>query len=299
MPSPSSSKPATDSGTIALVGDVHSAWAPDDVAFFDASGYALILIAGDLGGSEARDGLSVARSIANLTRRTLVMPGNNDVREYARIAAELTYRKGRSALLGGQGSNGGVRTCGYSTHGVRAGGVQLTIITGRPFSMGGSEVSFPEDLERSFGVSTLEQSADKLCALVDAVDTDHVVFFAHNGPSGLGGEPDAPWGRDFHPDAGDWGDPDLREAIDYARVKKRRVLAVVAGHMHWSLRSGGKRRWQLQRDGITYVNTARVPRIVYDAAFRGTVRHHLELRVSADAASVREIAVRGAHSPAE
>src|SRR3982751_1738129 len=85
-------------GRIAVIGDVHSAWSREDVAYFNRSDYPLLLVTGDLGGSEARDGLSVARQMAELTHRTLVMPGNNDVREYARIAAELTYRQGRGAL---------------------------------------------------------------------------------------------------------------------------------------------------------------------------------------------------------
>lgn len=273
---------------IALIGDVHSAWTPDDTLFFNASQYPLVLVTGDLGGSQARDGLTVARSMAALTRRTLVMPGNNDVKEYAKIAAELTYRHARQELLDGTPASG-PRICGYSAHELRLGGLELSIIAGRPFAMGGCELSFPDELERSFGVGSLEASTARLCSLVDEATTEHLVFFGHNGPLGLGAQADAPWGRDFDPAAGDWGDHDLREAIDYARAHGRKVLALLAGHMHWHLRSGGERRWQLQRDGILYVNAARVPRVFEQ---QGTRWHqHVALRFTEAGAHAEEILI--------
>jgi uncharacterized protein (TIGR04168 family) len=273
---------------IALIGDVHSAWTPDDTRYFNASDYPLLLATGDLGGSEARDGLTVARSMAGLTRRTLVMPGNNDVREYAKIAAELTYLHGRQELLDGTPGEG-PRTCGYSVHELRLGELDVSILAARPFAMGGCELSFADELERSFGVLSLEASAERLCALVDQAQSEHVVFFAHNGPYGLGDAPDAPWGRDFDPAAGDWGDRDLRSAIDYAIERGRRPLAVLAGHMHWALRTGGLRRWQLREDGILYVNAARVPRVFRQA--EGGARQHVTLWFDADGAHAEEVVV--------
>jgi uncharacterized protein (TIGR04168 family) len=279
----SPARPQTE--CIALIGDVHSAWTPDDTLFFNASQYPLILVCGDLGGSQARDGLSVARSMAGLTKRTLVMPGNNDVKEYARIAAELTYRHARQELLDGTPGQG-PRSCGYSLHELSLAGVDLSIITGRPFAMGGCELSFPAELESNFGIASLEASAERLCALVDEATTENLVFLAHNGPSGLGAEADALWGRDFDPAAGDWGDHDLRTAIDYAVSHKRRTLAVLAGHMHWKLRTGGQRRWQLQKDGILYVNAARVPRVF--AANGGNLHQHVALSFGEDGSARAE-----------
>ncbi|HKP60455.1 MAG TPA: metallophosphoesterase [Polyangiales bacterium] len=288
------------SGCIAVIGDVHSAWSREDVTYFNRSQYPLLLVTGDLGGSEARDGLTVARHMAELSSRTLVMPGNNDVPEYARIAAELTYRQGRGALLRNLDDDEdevgvttigtpqtGVRTCGYSLHPLRLGTLDVTIIAARPFAMGGGEISFPDELEQSFGIRTLEQSSDKLCMLVDEAPSEKIIFFAHNGPFGFGGRPDDLWGRDFHPDAGDWGDQDLRTALDHAQG---RVLAVIAGHMHWRLRTGGQRRWQLRDDaGVLYVNAARVPRITRrDGA---AVHSHIALEVTAKRAEAHEIEV--------
>lgn len=271
---------------IALIGDVHSAWTAHDTAFFNASAYPLLLVAGDLGGSEARDGLTIARSMAGLSRRTLVMPGNNDVREYAKIAAELTYRHARQELLEGTAAEG-PRVCGYSAHELRLGDLELTIIAGRPFAMGGCELSFPDELERSFGVRTIEESAEQLRALVDDTKTERIVFFAHNGPAGLGGEAEALWGRDFDPAAGDWGDADLRAAIEHAIETGREVPAVVAGHMHWRLRSGGQRRWQLRRAETLYVNTARVPRVFLREGVR--MHQHVALHVDETGARAEEV----------
>ena len=284
---------------IALIGDLHSAWDIPDVDYFNASPYELLLLVGDLGGSRARDGLRIARSLARLERRALVMPGNNDVDEYARIAAELTYRRGRADLLedllpGETPTEAGEselrpRTCGYSSHPLSVAGLDFTVIAGRPFSMGGAQLSFREALERSFGVRSMAESAARLCELVERAPTEHLVFFAHNGPTGLGAERHAVWGRDFDPAAGDWGDADLREAITHARSRRRKPLAVIAGHMHSPLRGGGQREWQRLHDGILYVNAARVPRVFEGP--HGPVRHHVALTLAPGGARVEEVLV--------
>ena len=160
---------------IALIGDVHSAWDYGDVVYFNSSAYELLLIAGDLGGSQARDGLRVAGSMARLERRALVMPGNNDVDEYGRIAAELTYRQGQADLLEELLPDAAApprptpgepalrpRTCGYSLHEIGAAGFDATIVAGRPFAKGGDELAFPEALARSFGVRSLAESRERL-----------------------------------------------------------------------------------------------------------------------------------------
>jgi uncharacterized protein (TIGR04168 family) len=141
-------------------------------------------------------------------------------------------------------------------------------------------------------VTTLQQSIERLRTLVDAVTTEHVVFLAHNGPTGLGAHANDIWGRDFHPDAGDWGDADLRAAIDHALMLGLRVLAVVAGHMHWGRRehAAEQRRWQVRSGGVLYLNAARVPRI-FQRAGGVSVRHHVRLTLNRDAASAEEVLV--------
>jgi uncharacterized protein (TIGR04168 family) len=286
--------PSDARSQIAVIGDLHSAWDEGDVDAFNRSKYSLLLFTGDLGGSGSRDGMRIAKSLSRLTRPALVMPGNNDVELYASIAAELTYRKSRAGLIGNLRSEpppppdaGHAETCGYSAHSVEVKGQPLTIIAGRPFAMGGNELSFPQALEQSFGIRTLAESVDRLKELVDGADTRDVLFLSHNGPAGVGAEAGSLWGSDFRQGAGDWGDTDLTEAILHARRRDRRILAVVAGHMHWTLEGGGVRASQFERDGTLYLNPARVPRILGSGPNKK--RHHFALTLSASGASAAEV----------
>jgi uncharacterized protein (TIGR04168 family) len=289
-------------GRIALIGDLHSAWDDADTGYFNRTGYELLLFAGDLGGTGRRDGMQIARSIAKLTRPALLMPGNNDVDQYPALSAELAYRRVQADLLrdlkpGASSSAvratepGGVRICGFSAHPVTLGDTEVTIIAGRPFAAGGGQFSSAETLALHFGIGSMEESSARLRSLIDEAPTEHLIFFSHNGPLGLGAEPGALWGRDFGPEPGDWGDPDLRDAIAHAGRRRRRTLAVVAGHMHWRLRNGGQRRFQEARDGILYVNCAQVPRIVDSR--EGTARHHIALGIHDGRAEIRTIAIVG------
>ncbi len=280
---------------IAVVGDVHSAWQPFDVHYFNQSDYALVLVTGDLGSSARRDGVSIARSLAHLEKRTLIMPGNADAPEYAKLAAEFSYQRGRAGLMDALDANprGGVEIVGYGLHTAELGARSVSLISARPFATGGSVLSSPELLEQSFGVRSLAESSERLRALVDRATTDALVFLAHNGPAGLGEDAAALWGRDFDPRAGDWGDADLADALAHASARGRRPIAVVAGHMHWRLRGGGLRRWKLERDGVVFVNAARVPRI-FEAEGDGArepLHHHVELRLGVDGFTAAEVRV--------
>jgi uncharacterized protein (TIGR04168 family) len=296
---PEATIPPEQRGRLALIGDLHSAWDDTDTGYFNETAYELLLFAGDLGGTGRRDGMQIARSIAKLTRPALLMPGNNDVDHYAALSAELTYRRVQADLLRDlavSASPGaertiepGVRTCGFSSHPVIVGDLEVTIIAGRPFAAGGGQFSSAETLALNFGIGSMEESSARLRSLVDQAPTEHLIFFSHNGPIGLGAEPDALWGRDFGPEPGDWGDPDLRDAIAHAGRRRRRILAVVAGHMHWHLRTGGKRRVEEERDGILYVNCAQVPRIIDSR--EGTARHHIALGVRHGLAQIERITV--------
>ena len=98
------------------------------------------------------------------------------------------------------------------------------------------------------------------------------------------------WGCDFKTGAGDWGDPDLAEAVDYARAKGHRVLAVVAGHMHLRTKGGGERPWKQTLDSVDYVNVARVPRIF--STTDGAARHHVCLTVTESGTDFEELVLR-------
>jgi uncharacterized protein (TIGR04168 family) len=288
------------SARIGIVGDLHDHWTDHDAEMLNAAGYDLVLFVGDLGRGKTTMRRIVA-SIARLRVPALVMPGNADAPHAPELAAELSFQRGLDQLLdarprrpGAPPSSAddlrGVRLCGYSLHRMTLGGMELSIVAGRPYSMGGPDLSFGPALHSSFGVDSMAGSTRRLTDLVDRVETKTLVFVSHNGPRGLGAAPTDPWGCDFKPDGGDWGDPDLEAAIDHARARGRRVQAVVAGHMHLELRDQTEeRRWRQTSDDTLYVNPARVPRIVYRDGI--AQHHHVALQVNDESASAEEVYV--------
>jgi uncharacterized protein (TIGR04168 family) len=275
---------------LAVVGDIHGFWDDADVDYFNTSDYHTILVTGDLGSTSAGNGVQIARQLSRLRARVLVMLGNNDAQEHARIIAELRYQSGRAELLGEPDSTrprGEVRACGFSAHAIDLDGHDVTLITGRPFAMGGDEVSFPAELSSWCGVSNMAESTSRLCELVDGAASDDLLFLGHNGPRGLGDTAVSLFGRDFDPAAGDWGDGDLTTAIAHAKRSGKRVLGVCAGHMHHPRRNQAPREWLRRDDGTLYVNAARVPRHVYDS--NGEKRHHVALSVEDGCLRAQEV----------
>jgi uncharacterized protein (TIGR04168 family)/Raf kinase inhibitor-like YbhB/YbcL family protein len=175
---------------------------------------------------------------------------------------------------------------GYSLHPFEAHG--LTVLAARPHSLGGTRLAFRRYLASRFNVRRMTDSVDRLCALFDAVpESQQILVLAHNGPSGLGSSRHAIFGCDFRTGDGDWGDPDLGEALQYARDTGKRVLGVVAGHMHHAVRGGGERAWIVERHGLVHVNAARVPR--YRAGVRSEERHHVRLTLENGRVSVEAV----------
>ncbi len=268
---------------LAIVGDIHGAWTSSDARWFEGAGYDRVVVVGDLAGLRWSRTLAVAAALGEMSAPALVIPGNHDATHPAQLLAEVigapslgdplaaVQRRRLDALRAALGDHS---LCAYSTH--RVG--DLTLIAGRPHSMGGPTLSFPAHLAAVWGVSSLRDSADRLCALVDDAPTDRLVFVGHNGPAGLGATRDAIWGCDFRKAQGDWGDPDLEEAIAHARRVGKQVLAVCAGHMHRRLKGRGRRTWRVVKDGTVYLNAAEVPRICRK---RGT-HHHVALTIDGD-----------------
>ena len=282
---------------LGIIGDLHTHWDYVDIAQFADTAYDLLFFTGDLGGGTRESSLNIARVMSRLRHRVLVMPGNNDTFDIEELAAELTHRGGLRKLAAMRSSDPGdaaadersVNLCGYSTHRVTRGDVDVTFVAARPHSLGGPELSFPEYMSSTYGIDSMDASTQRMRELVDQVETRHVIFLAHNGPTGHGDEPDDMWGCDFKPGGGDWGDPDLAAAIDHARGLGKVVQAVIAGHMHLNTKCGRVRPWRAERDGILYVNAARVPRIF--EADGDVHRHHVALTISRTGVDVEEVLV--------
>ncbi|MEM8606190.1 MAG: metallophosphoesterase [Myxococcota bacterium] len=275
---------------IGLIGDLHGSWDDEDVRAFNACEYDLLIFTGDLGSGTAKNGVSVAKSISALTKPSLVMPGNNDVPFLAEIAAEFGHQRGLAAILDlgadPDRRRARVRLTGYERHVYEIRSHEFTVVTGRPFAMGGGELSFEDALARDYGVRSMDESTERLISLVDEVTTERLLILGHNGPFGLGGKPTDLWGRDFSPEHGDWGDPDLDAAVSRAVVRGHELI-VVAGHMHQRVAGGGQREWFVRRDDVDFVNPARVPRIY--AGSESELRYHVTLDIGAEGFQVTEV----------
>lgn len=284
---------------IALIGDMHSFWSPFDTEFFNTSDYEYLFFTGDL--PRIVGGVADARKLAEVNKPGIVVPGNHDGATIPQFLAELkNYPQLCRVTSLGQTSRvkqiakalGDLEMGGFSIHPLNQLGDEYACIVARPHSMGGDRFYFQAFIERQFGVATLQDSQALLFRLIDKAP-DNLIFLAHNGPSGLGSKPTDPWGCDFNPRLGDFGDPDLRAAIDYAKQQGKQVLAVVAGHMHHHLKGADHahekgRTWCVRDNGVLYINAARVPRI-----FRRNGRvwhHHIALSI-ADSASCEEVLV--------
>jgi uncharacterized protein (TIGR04168 family) len=257
---------------IALIGDIHSFWTPEDNDFL-ARNYDAALFVGDLPGRLHGDTLAMAEKLAQLTIPAFFVYGNHDAVTIPQLIAEIFAWPKLSRLLAkGQRRRvkqlekalGNVTPSAYARHSLSWGKGGIDLICGRPHAMGGPRLSF-EPYMAEYGIENLDQAAARYKELIDGAQAPELIFLSHNGPSGLGGRSTDIWGNDFQKGAGDFGDPDLAQAIAYARSQGKGVLAVVAGHMHHHVRKrslqDGQRTKALRREGTLYLNTARVPRI--------------------------------------
>jgi uncharacterized protein (TIGR04168 family) len=81
---------------------------------------------------------------------------------------------------------------------------------------------------------------------------------------GLGEKPEDSCGKDWYPLGGDFGDPDLTEAIARIQAMGKQIILVTFGHMHHRLRhtqSLTRKAINKNEEGIIYFNSACVPRI--------------------------------------
>jgi uncharacterized protein (TIGR04168 family) len=281
---------------LGVIGDVHLEFDERDVEILDACEYDALLFVGDLATYSHRAGLEVARAIGRLRTRAYVIPGNHDAANVFQMAAEVLEADRILPLLNlGQrarekelaGALGNALVVGYSRHLIEAHDRTIELIAARPHSAGGPHMAFRPYLEEAFGIDGMESSAARLCELVEESEGHDVVFLAHNGPTGLGERKDDIWGCDFRREGGDFGDPDLRRALDHARALGKRVRAIIAGHMHHAIKGGGQRRWRAEEDGVLFLNAARVPRVF--TRNKKVLRHHVEVVIDDERVRVREV----------
>jgi uncharacterized protein (TIGR04168 family) len=246
---------------IAVVGDVHDQWEEEDGIALKHLGVDLVLFVGDFG----NESVEIVRAIASLDIPKAAVLGNHDAwytaTDWGR--KKCPYDRTKEDWVQQQLDLLNEAHVGYGHLDFPE--MDLSVVGGRPFSWGGPDWKYADFYEKRYGIRGFEESTARIFAEADNAATQRIIFLGHNGPTGLGDQPEDPCGRDWKPLGGDFGDPDFAEAISQTRYTGKMVPLVTFGHMHHSLRHTKKvLRKHIVRnpEGTIYLNAASVPRIV-------------------------------------
>jgi uncharacterized protein (TIGR04168 family) len=252
-----SSKPVQ----IAVVGDVHGQWDDQDESALISLGVDLVLFVGDFG----NEAVELVEQVAEMSIPVVVALGNHDA-WYSATAwgrQKCPYDRRYEDRVQQQLELLGASHIGYSQRDFSQ--FQFGVVGGRPFSWGGPEWKYADFYSDRFDVHSMEDSCDRIVQAAQQSRCETLIFVSHNGPAGLGDQPEAPCGRDWMPIGGDYGDPDLQTAIATIKTFGKRVALVTFGHMHHTLRHTRqqiRKRIHVGQDGTIYLNAACVPRVL-------------------------------------
>ena len=143
--------------------------------------------------------------------------------------------------------------------------LNLSIIGSRPFSWGGSQWKYSDFYQSRFGIDGFEASTQRIVEMGEQATCDQIIIIGHNGPTGLGEEPESICGKDWGESlGGDYGDPDLEQAISILQAQGKSIPLVTFGHMHHKLRHTKERLRTsiILRPDTVYLNAARCPRVL-------------------------------------
>lgn len=246
---------------IAVVGDIHDQWEADDGIALQQLNVDLVLFVGDFG----NESVEVVRAIAALDIPKATIFGNHDAwytaTDWGR--KKCPYDRKKEDWVQQQIDLLGDTHVGYGKLDFPA--LNLTVVGSRPFSWGGSVWKNAGFYQERFGVTSFEESTARIVTAANSAAYETVIFLGHNGPIGLGDRAEDPCGKDWQPLGGDFGDPDLADAIAQTRANGKTIPLVTFGHMHHSLRHT---KQQLRKaiyaspEETIYLNAASVPRIV-------------------------------------
>ncbi|MEL7038872.1 MAG: TIGR04168 family protein [Cyanobacteria bacterium J06592_8] len=245
---------------IAIVGDVHDQWEVEDEIALKQLGVDLVLFVGDYG----NEAVEIVKAIAALDLPKAAVFGNHDAwytmtewgRKHRPYDPEVENRVQQQIDLFGEAH------VGYGKRDFPQFG--LTVVGSRPFTWGGPKWRDGGFYQEWFGVNSFEDSTRRIVEAAKSSTEDTVIFLGHTGPQGLGEAPEDPCGRDWKPIGGDYGDPDLAEAIAQTHAMGKKIPLVTFGHMHHNLRHTKTRRRksiEVSSEGTVYLNAARVHRI--------------------------------------
>lgn len=245
--------------TIAVVGDVHDLWEPEDSQALQHLGVDLVLFVGDFG----NESLAIVKEIAAVTLPKAAIMGNHDAWYTASSwgRQKSPYDHAQEDRVQQQLDLLGEAHVGYGKLDFPQ--FALSVVGSRPFSWGGSVWRNSQFYRDRYKIKNFAESTQKIVNAAQDTAYDHLIFIAHNGPSGLGKQTESICGRDWKLEGGDYGDPDLTAAIAQTVELGKSVSLVTFGHMHHELKNPrGKRRQIVAVHGQTvYLNAACVPRI--------------------------------------
>ncbi|HEY9668297.1 MAG TPA: TIGR04168 family protein, partial [Coleofasciculaceae cyanobacterium] len=242
---------------IAVVGDVHYLWEEEDAIALQELGIDLVLFVGDFG----NESVEVVRSIASLNLPKAAIMGNHDAwftaSDWGR--KRCPYDRTKEDWVQLQLDLLGEAHVGYGYLDFPQ--FELSVVGSRPFSWGGETWKNKEFYQEWYSVTGFDESVERIVTAVQNTAYDTILFIGHNGPTGLGNQPEDPCGKDWQPLGGDFGDPDFAEAIAQTQALGKQVPFVTFGHMHHSLRHTKERlrtAVSTSSDGTVYLNSASV-----------------------------------------
>jgi uncharacterized protein (TIGR04168 family) len=246
---------------IAVVGDIHDLWEDEDGIALRELGVDLVLFVGDFG----NESVDLVRSIAAIDIPKAAILGNHDAwytaSEWGR--KKCPYDRQKEDRVQQQLDLLGEAHVGYGSLDFPE--FKLSLVGSRPFSWGGEVWKNQEFYRERYGVTSFQDSIDQIVAAAKSTAYETIIFIGHNGPLGLGDQPEDPCGRDWQPIGGDHGDPDFTEAIAKSQELGKKIPLVTFGHMHHNLRHTKERRRSAiatSPEGTVYLNSASVPRII-------------------------------------
>lgn len=246
---------------IAVVGDIHDQWEEEDGIALGEMGVDLVLFVGDFGD----EAVEVVRKIAALEIPKAVVMGNHDAwftaSSWGRQKSPYDHKvedwvQQQLDLLGDV-------QVGYSKKDFPH--LQLSVVGGRPFSWGGQKWKNKKFIRDRYQVRNFAESTERIVSQAKSTTYDNLIFLGHNGPFGLGEQPEDICGRDWEPLGGDHGDLDFTQAIEQTKDLGKNIPLVTFGHMHHRLRHTKERlrtAVYTSPDQTVYLNAASVPRII-------------------------------------
>lgn len=258
---------------IAVVGDVHDLWDDADELALKQLGVDLVLFVGDFG----NESVGVVKKIAAIEIPIAAIMGNHDAwytasgwgRKQAPYDRNLEDRVQQQLDLLGE-NHVGFSYLDFPQF-------NLSIVGSRPFSWGGTSWKNADFYRDRYGINNFAESTTRIVEAVKNAAFDTIIFIGHNGPLGLGERAEDICGKDWQVLGGDYGDPDLAEAISKAVALGKSIPLVTFGHMHHRLRHRQDRlRTRLVSDsaGTIYFNSASVPRLKQE---RGELKRNFSL----------------------